>query len=109
MGIHRSLYDDTYNIYESTQETEKERKCTTEKGYQKLRGRMEKQEISKILDVKNFDESYAEWSNKVLELVEECSTRRKKGKGWKVNRKLETFKKKIMKELKGKGLDKETV
>ena len=90
-------------------EQEKDRKCITEKGYQQLRQKMEEQQISKILNVENFDKTYTEWSNKVLELVEECSTKRKKSKGWKVNRKLESFKKKIIKELKRKDLDKETV
>ena len=88
---------------------EEERKCISEKGYQRLQEMMEKQEISKILDVKDFQRTYAEWSDKVLQLVDECSIKRKKSKGWKVNRKLESIRKAIRQKLKDVTLDKETV
>jgi hypothetical protein len=88
---------------------EEPRKYISEKGYQRLQEKMEEQEISKILDVEDFDRTYAEWSDKVLQIVDECSTKRKKSKGWKVNRKLESFKKTIKQKLKDATLDKETV
>ena len=70
---------------------------------------MNNQNVSDLIDVNNFDHSYSTWSEKILNLVEECSTTKKRSRGWKVNRKLEIIKKRISKKLKRKELDKETI
>ena len=67
----------------------------SQKRDERLQKKMEQQEISKILDVNNFEKTYSEWNDKVLEIVEDCSSKKKKSKGWKVNRKLLNVKKMI--------------
>ena len=79
------------------------------KGYEKLKDKIESQHVSNLIDTNDFDQSYSVWSKKITELVEECSTKKKKSRGWKVNRKLETVKKQISKQLKNSIPDKESI
>ena len=44
-----------------------------------------------------------------MDIIEKCSSKKKKSKGWKINRTLESAKKRVVKELKVKGIDKEEI
>ena len=84
-------------------------KFMSKDGYRKFSKRMEEKSISDVLNVEEFDRTYQNWSNEVLNLIDGCSTKRKKSRGWKVNRKLLKIKKRITKQLKKQGTDKEVI
>ena len=65
--------------------------------------------ISNILDPRNFNKTYEKWSKTVLSIVEDCTSTKKKSKGWKINRKLASARKKVVKELKKKGMGNEEI
>ena len=81
----------------------KEKTCDkgqmTSKGYEKFCRLAEERNISSILNTEDFQSSYTSWSNEVMKLVTECSTRKRKSKGWKVNRNLLQAKKLVKTEL----------
>ena len=88
---------------------ELDKKYLSEKGYKKFAERIKEEKISEILNKNKFEKSYSQWSKKVIGIVEECSNKKKKNKGWKVNRKLEAAKKRVTRELKVHGIDKEEI
>ena len=79
------------------------------KGYGRYTEKIQEKKISDIISKDNFVETYSQWSETVMETVSECSSRRKKSRGWKVHRKLQVIKKRIGKELKDQNLTKEEV
>ncbi len=84
-------------------------KYINKSGYDKLRKKMEQEKISETIDEDDFVKSYTKWNDDIIRMVDECSTRKKKSKGWKINRKLQAAKKLVVKALKGKNVDKEEV
>ena len=68
------------------------------------------EKISEIVDPGNIIESYTKWSGKVMEICEKYSTEKRPKKGRsKCNRLLIRSKRRITKELKEKGLDKDKI
>ena len=88
---------------------EKAKKFMSKAGYERFERRIEEQNISKILESDNFDTAYKDWSDKVLDVVDKCSTKKRKSRGWKVNRKLVKMKRRIVKQLRDQRLSKEDV
>ena len=88
---------------------ENSRKCLNKKGYEKLQNKFETTKISETIEEDKFVESYTKWNNEVMRIVDECSIKRKKGKGWKINRRLQKAKKNVSKALKAQHLDKEEI
>ena len=74
-------------------------------GWEAFRGKIEKIKISNLIDDRNIEESYKEWSKTIMKIKESCSKKVKIRRSWKVNRKLTTEKKRIARELR-KNLDK---
>ena len=84
-------------------------KYMSKDGYERFGTEIKEQQISEILDPDDFDRTYQEWSDKVIKVADECSTRKRKSRGWKANRKLLKVKKQITKKLKNQGLSKEEI
>ena len=68
-------------------------KYMSKDGYERFGTEIKEQQISEILDPDDFDRTYQEWSDKVMKVADECSTRKRKSRGWKANRKLLKVKK----------------
>ena len=88
---------------------EETKKNIGEKGYKRYKEKLQENKISSIIKEENFSESYTKWNDEINNIIEECSTKKKKSKGWKVNRKLLVAKKSVTRELRKPGLDKETI
>ena len=88
---------------------EEERKYITEEGYKNYEKRLKEKQVSGMIRGENFVQTYKQWSEEIAKTVEECSKRKKKSKGWKVNRKLITAKKTIFRELRKPNMDKENI
>ena len=84
-------------------------KYITAEGYKKYEEILKSKQVSTIIDEENFAQTYTQWSEMIMQTVDECSIKRKKSKGWKVNRKLMAAKKDIMRELRKPGIDKENI
>ena len=83
---------------------QKPKKYISERGYQKLQQITKERKLSCIIQENSFDESYTKWSEQILHEVEECNKKRKKSKGWKVERKWNEVKKAIKQKLRNKNL-----
>ena len=88
----------------------KRRKQLDRKRIEELAEELTKEKISEIIDPSKIVESYTKWSERVMKICEKYCTEKKPKKGKsKCNRLLIRSKRRITKELKKKGLDKETV
>ncbi len=85
------------------------RRSINKKGYENIQAKLQQEQISETIKEDNFVETYTKWNDDVMRIVEECSSKRKKSKGWKVDRKLQVAKKMIIKELKAQNLGKEEI
>ena len=81
-------------------ETTKHVKRLSSKKYGEFREELERKKVSEIIDQRNICESYTEWNNKVVEIRDKYSMKKKVQRKWKVNRQLTKAKNKIKKELK---------
>ena len=99
----------TMNLVDDSMEKEKERKYMSNEGYTNFRKTLEEKKIAEIVNETRFMESYSEWSDEVIQTIEECSTKKKKTRGWKVNRKLGKAKKNVQRMLKKMTLNKDQI
>ena len=77
-------------------------------GCDKFRERLEKENVSDLLNGNNIQETYSIWNKKVLQIRESCCKRVKIRKSWKVCRMLTKIKKSITREMKNTD-DKEKI
>ena len=88
----------------------KRRKQLDRKRIEEFAEELTREKISELIDPSRIVESYTKWSERVMGICDKYCTEKKPKKGKsKCNRLLIRSKRRITKELKEKGLDKETV
>ena len=93
-----------------TSKPPKRRKQLEKRKIEEFAEELAKERVSEIIDPNKIVESYTKWSEKVMEISDKFSTEKRPKKGRsKCNRLLIRSKRKITRELKSKGLDKDTI
>lgn len=68
-------------------------------GWEEYRRKINDMKVSNLIDNRNIQESYREWSNTIMEVKESCMKKVKIRRPWKVNRILIAEKKRITRKL----------
>ena len=113
-GSMKRTYTDHFMItcmidWKTSEQQRKQKSVLDKDKVESYMNELEKENVSKIIDDRPIRTSYSEWANKVLEIRDKYSKRRKIRRKWKVERFLAREKKKITRELKLPNQHKERI